>query len=98
MSMDLWEILGLLGILALWAVLGCIPWFIALIVTRAQRAPWGMLPIVVVVGVAGALLAPALGLKSWGGFWTSLASALLLPSAVMLLLSARLASNQAADA
>jgi len=97
--MDLWEILGLLGLLTLWAALGCIPWFVALVMTQTQRAPWRALPIVMIVGVAGALLAPALGLKGWAGFWTSFASALLLSSAAMLLLTARSApARRTADA
>lgn len=97
--MDLWEILGLLGILALWAALGCIPWFLALVATGARGAPWRTLPIVLLVALAGAALVPALGLKGWGGFWTSLASALLLSGAAMLLLSARLRPNaEVADA
>ena len=94
--MDIWEILGLLGILALWAAIGCVSWFVAL-VTRAHGAPWRMLPVVVLVALAGAALVPALGLKGWGGFWTSLASALLLPGAAMLLMTSRHRSR-AADA
>jgi hypothetical protein len=87
--MDLWEILGLLGMLALWAAIGCVPWFIALVAPRAQGAPWRTLPIVLLVALAGAALVPGVGLKGWAGFWTSLASALLLSGAAMLLLSAR---------
>jgi hypothetical protein len=86
--MDLWEILGLLGILSLWAALGCVSWFAALVATRG-RTPWRTLPVVLVVALAGAALVPALGLKGWGGFWTSLASALLLPGAAVLLLGSR---------
>ena len=87
--MDLWEFLGLLGIPALWAAIGFVPWFIALVATRAEGAPWRTLPIVLLVALAGAALVPGLGLKGWAGFWTSLASALLLSSAAMLLLNSR---------
>ena len=97
--MDLWEALGLLGILALWAALGCVPWFVALVATRAQAAPWRLLPIVILVALAGAALVPGLGLKGWGGYWTSAAAALLLAGAATLLLSARIRPNaEAADA
>ena len=87
--MDLWEILGLLGILALWCAIGCAPWFVALVATHAQGAPWRTLPIVVLVALGGAALVPALGLKGWAGLWTSLAAALLLSGAAVSLLSAR---------
>ena len=94
--MDLWEVLGLLGVLALWAALGCLPWFVALVATRAQGAPWRTLPIVMLVALLGAALVPGLGLKGWGGFWTSVVAALLLSGASMLLLTARGAAGQAA--
>lgn len=87
--MDLWEILGLLGVLALWCAIGCVPWVITLVATRAERAPWRWLPIVMLVALGGAALVPALGLKGWAGFWTSLASALLLSGAVVSLLAGR---------
>jgi hypothetical protein len=93
--MDLWEILGLLGVLALWAALGLVSWFAGIVTTRG-RLPWGTLPVVLVVALAGALLVPALGLKGWGGLWTSMASALLLPAAALLLISSR--SQGRADA
>jgi hypothetical protein len=35
--MDLFEVLGLLGVLALWAALGCVPWFVGLVATHARR-------------------------------------------------------------
>ena len=94
--MDLWEVLGLLAILALWAALGCVPWFVALVATRANGATWRSLPIVMFVALAGAALVPGLGLKGWAGFWTSAAAALLLAGAAMLLLSARLRPNAGA--
>ena len=87
--MDLWEILGLLGILALWCAIGCVPWFVALVATRAERARWRWLPIVMLTALGGAALVPALGLKGWAGLWTSLAAALLLSGAAMLLLSGK---------
>jgi hypothetical protein len=92
--MDLWEILGLLGILSLWAAIGCVPWFVALVATGAQGAPWRTLPIVLLVALAGAALVPGLGVKGWAGFWTSLASALLLSSAAVLLLGVRGAAHR----
>ncbi len=36
--MDLFEVLGLLGLLALWAVLGCVPWFVGLVSTSDAQA------------------------------------------------------------
>lgn len=86
--MDLWEILGLIGVLALWAAFGCVSWFVALVTKRGEVA-WRALPIAVFVAMAGAALVPAVGLKGWGGFWTSLASALLLSGAAVLLLGTR---------
>lgn len=88
--MDLWEILGLLGVFALWAALGYVSWIIMLAVTGARVAPWRSLLIAIAVAVAGGALVPLLGLKGWGGFWTSIAAALLLSAAAMLLVTPRL--------
>jgi len=74
--MDLFEVLGLLGVLALWAALGCVPWFIGLVATRAQRAPWRSLPVVVAAAAGAGALTPALGLKDAFGFGLSLLVAL----------------------
>jgi hypothetical protein len=87
--MDLWEALGVIGLLALWAALGSVSWFVALVATRGEGSPWRALPIVLVVALVGAALVPCLGLKGWGGVWTSLAAALLLSGAAVLLLGAR---------
>lgn len=93
--MDPWEVLGLLGMIALWAALGYVAWIIMLAITGARIAPWRSLLIAVLVAIGGAALVPALGLKGWGGLWTSLASALLLSAAAMLLLVPRLRTADA---
>jgi hypothetical protein len=83
--MDLWEILGLLGVLALWASFGVVSWLAAVVLTGGRRVAWTALPLALLVAVAGAAFAPAVGLKGWAGFWTAAVSALLLSTAAMLL-------------
>ena len=74
--MGLFEVLGLLGVLALWAALGCVPWFVGLVATHARGAPWRWLPLVVIAAIVAGALTPALGLKDAFGFGLSLLVAL----------------------
>jgi hypothetical protein len=91
--MDLWEVLGLIGILAFWGAIGALPWLAALVASGGRAAPWQTLPLAILIGLGAGALVPALGLHGWGGFWTSLASALLLTSAALLLVTPRLAAR-----
>lgn len=71
----MWELLALLGILALWGALGLVPWCLALIVGRGRGALTA-LPLALGAGVAGGALTPALGGKDALGFGISLLAAL----------------------
>ncbi len=73
--MDLWEALGLLGILALWGAVALLPWWMALVATRG-RAPLVALPLAVAAGITAGALVPALGAKDAFGFGISLLAAL----------------------
>jgi hypothetical protein len=92
--MDLWEILGLLGLIALWAAIGCVPWFIALVATRARGATWRSLPLAVVAAISAGLLIPAIGFKGWAGFGLSLIAAEV-ASAAVVVITTGLASRRA---
>ena len=72
----LWESLGLLGVLALWAAFGLLPWCAALIAGRGRGGLVAM-PFAVVAGIAGGALVPALGAKDGLGVAISLLSATL---------------------
>ena len=82
--MDLWEAVGLLGILALWGAIGLIPWFVALVARRGQGA-FVALPIAVAASIAGGALMPALGGKDAFGFGISLLAALATSAAASML-------------
>ena len=73
--MTLWEVLGLLGILLLWGVLGLVPWHATLVATRGRVALRSM-PLAFVAGIAAGALVPALGAKGGVGFGLSLLAAL----------------------
>lgn len=73
--MTLWEILGLLGILALWGALGLVPWSVALIVGRGRGALVA-LPLAFFAGIGVAALIPALGGKGGLGLLLSLIAAM----------------------
>lgn len=70
-----WEVLGLLGLLLLWGVLGLVPWHATLVATRGRIALLSM-PLAFVAGVAAGALVPALGAKGDAGFGLSLLAAL----------------------
>ena len=72
--MTFWDPLALLGVLALWGVLGLVPWWLALVVSRGRSALIS-LPLAFVAGVAGGALVPALGGKDALGFGISLLTA-----------------------
>ena len=83
----LWETVGLLGILTLWAFFGLLSWCGALILGRGRGA-WVALPFALIAGMGGGLLVPALGSKGGLGFGISLLAAALaggLASAVVVL-------------
>ena len=61
--------LGLLGILALWGVLGLLPAWIALIPTRGRALP--AMPFAFISGVAAGCLVALLGDDSFVSFWIS---------------------------
>jgi len=70
----MWEVLGLLGVLALWGTLGLVPWSVALIATRGRAKLLG-LPIAFAAGMGAGALVPALGAKDFVGLWISLGTA-----------------------
>ncbi len=70
-----WESLALLGVLALWGLIGLAPWCVALFATRGRNALAAM-PLAFLAGVAGGALVPALGGKGALGFGFSLLAAL----------------------
>ena len=72
--MTFWEILGLLGVLALWGAFGLLPWCVALIVGRGRGALVAM-PLALAAGIGGGALVPALGAKDGLGFAISLLAA-----------------------
>ena len=71
----MWEVLGLLGVLALWGALGLLGSCATLIATRRAAAPVA-LALAVLAAIAAALLVPALGAKNAAGFGISLPVAL----------------------
>ena len=73
--MDLWEALGLLGVLAFWGAIGLMPGCAALAATRG-RGSLLVVPASMLAGMAGGTLTPALGGKDAFGFGISLAAAL----------------------
>ena len=73
--MTLWEALGLLGVLALWAACGLLPNSVALIAARGRGALVA-LPLAALSGMAAGLLVAALA-KDGTGFAVSLAVATL---------------------
>ncbi len=84
----LWELLGLLGLLALWGALGLAPWSAALIAGRGRGALVA-LPLALAAGVAGGVLAPALGGKDAFGFGISLLAAVAAGAAMSLIVIRR---------
>ena len=72
--MTFWEPLALLGVLAFWGVLGLVPWWVALVVSRGRSALIGLL-LAFAAGVGGGALVPALGGKDALGFAISLLTA-----------------------
>ena len=73
--MDL-ALLGVLGMLALWGLLGFFAWAAATVVGRGRHT-LAALPLCVIVGVGGGALVPALGRKDGLGLGLSLLAALL---------------------
>lgn len=75
------ELLGLIGVLALWGGIGLVPWLATVIATRG-RAPLLGLPLAIAAGIGGGALVPALGAKDIAGVWISLATAFVAGAAV----------------
>lgn len=90
--MTFWEPLALLGVLALWGVLGLVPWWVALVVSRGRSALIG-LPLAFAAGVVGGALVPALGGKDALGFGISLLTAFAAGAVVSTLLMRRSMSS-----
>ena len=67
--MTLWEVLGLLSMLALWGACGLLPWCVALIAGRGRGALVA-LPMAALAGMAGGLLVATLA-KDGAGFAVS---------------------------
>jgi hypothetical protein len=67
--------LALIGILALWGLLGFFAWTAATVVSRRPNILMA-LPLCVIAGVAGGALVPALGRKDGLGLALSLLTAL----------------------
>ena len=70
-----WDLLALLGVLALWGLIGLAPWSVALFATRGRNA-LAALPLAFAAGVAGGALVPALGVNGGLAFSISLLAAL----------------------
>lgn len=83
-----WEAVALLGVLALWGVIGLVPWCAALIAGRGRGALVG-LPLAFAAGMAGGALVPALGGKDALGFGISLLAALAAGTVASLLVARR---------
>ncbi len=88
----LWESLGLLGILALWAALGLVPWSVALIAARGRGALVA-LPFAFAAGIGGGALVPALVADDALGFGVSLLTALAAGAAVSTVVVRRATAN-----
>jgi hypothetical protein len=69
-----WQLLALLGVLAIWGICGLVPWAAALIAGRGRGALVA-LPLAFGAGVAGGLLASAFG-DGWPAYWASLLTAM----------------------
>lgn len=85
----------LLGLFALWAILGFLPWLVAAVVRRG-RGVLLALPLAVAGGAAGGVLVPAVGARDELGFLISLATAFIggaLLSLLGVLLAARLSTR-----
>ena len=68
------ELLGVIGVLALWGAIGLLPWVATVVATRGC-APLIGLPLAIAAGIGGGALVPALGAKDVVGVWISLATA-----------------------
>ena len=90
--MTFWEPLGLLGILALWAALGLVPWSVALIAARGRGALIA-LPFAFAAGIGGGGLVPALVVDDGLGFSISLLTALAAGAVVSTVVVRRATGN-----
>ncbi len=90
--MTFWEPLGLLGILALWAALGLVPWSVALIAARGRGALVA-LPFAFAAGIGGGALVPALVVDDGLGFSISLLTALAAGAVVSTVVVRRATGN-----
>jgi len=75
-----WDVLGHLGLLALWAACGLLPWCV-LLVARRGRGALTALPFAIAGGVAGGLLVVAFA-KDVAGLAISLVVAMTVGAAV----------------
>lgn len=82
-----WETLALLGVLALWGLLGASSWFIALVAAGPARVGLLALALTFAAGMGGGALVPALGGKDAFGFGISLAAALVTGAAASLIVA-----------
>ena len=69
-----WDVIALLGVLALWAFAGLLPGAFALIATRGRAGPLAM-DIPSFAGLCGGALVPALGGKDATAFALSMVAA-----------------------
>ena len=90
--MTFWEPLGLLGILALWAALGLVPWSVALIAARGRGALVA-LPFALAAGIGGGALVPALVADDALGFAVSLLTAAASGAIVSMVVVRRATAN-----
>lgn len=81
--MDLFEILGLIGVVSLWVAIGCVPWFIRLVRSNRNGVQWRILPLASCGAAGAALLVPLLR-KDTLGFGLSLIVALATSAAVIV--------------
>ncbi len=78
-----WSALGIVGLLALWATCGLLPWCVALVAKKGEGV-FASLPLAIIGGMAGGLLVAAIA-KDGIGFAVSIPVATAAGAAVLTL-------------
>ncbi len=74
-----WNVLGIVGLLTLWAACGLLPWCVQLVARRGEGV-FASLPLAIMGGMAGGLLVAAFA-KAGIGFAGSIPAALMVGGA-----------------